>query len=53
MGFLHQMGLGVQRNTDRAFELYQLAADAEDEQALCGCVLGWCSDGNQQSDGGL
>jgi|ERR1711934_27195 len=34
MGFLHQMGLGVQRNTDRAFELYQLAADAEDEQGM-------------------
>lgn len=35
LGFLHQMGLGVERNTDRAYELYKLAAEDGDEQVLC------------------
>jgi len=34
LGFLHQMGLGVERNTDRAYELYKLAAEDGDEQGM-------------------
>jgi len=34
LGFLHQMGQGVERNTDLAFEYYQKAANADDLQGM-------------------